>query len=380
MPVLGRRALIDIALPTGVSGNEIARIQMQEGMTAPEVIANAAAVIGVVNEELMTDYGGVISETDRVFARYMQGQSARSMTPLRVEFKDSDKVRSENVGHMLPINDYQDAIGWTPLWLQRCSRLDVDDDLRLIAFRWRNRFDYELFQRALTPTENTIGGNGYDVPWAIGSGVSVPFIPPQQGATQFDATHTHFIYKNDATTGVDHGTLLESMAEELRHHRHSGLLTAFVSDAELNDYAALDGFVELTPSNIQTISGATEAGDRVRIMTGEAYGIPGQLFGYYKSKVRGLIELRSHDRVPEHYAWMTRSYGRLSPLNGLVVREERGKGFGLMVMPKMTDDMVRQLDHLAFEATYGIGVNDRTNGVAGYIAEGASEYVTPTIS
>jgi hypothetical protein len=76
---------------------------------------------------------------------------------------------------------------------------------------------------------------------------------------------------------------------------------------------------------------------------------------------------------------MTKSYGLNDPRNGLAVREEPGVGFGMQVKPKMTDDAVRQLKRIAFEATHGVGVNDRTNGVAGYIADSASQYVEPTI-
>jgi hypothetical protein len=51
----------------------------------------------------------------------------------------------------------------------------------------------------------------------------------------------------------------------------------------------------------------------------------------------------------------------------------------MQVKPKMSDDMVRKLDRIAFEATHGVGINDRTNGVCGYIADSAAAYVEPTI-
>jgi hypothetical protein len=54
-------------------------------------------------------------------------------------------------------------------------------------------------------------------------------------------------------------------------------------------------------------------------------------------------------------------------------------GFGLVPRPQVTNDVMPELDKVLFKAGYGVGVNDRLNGVAMYIASGASQYVNPSI-
>ncbi len=378
MALLGARALIDLAIPTGLDGAEILKFQLQDGRTAQQVIAEAAAMIGNINEELNAQYGGLWQITEEQYARYAQGEAARSETPLKAEFKRADGVRAAEIGHMLRLLDYEDAVEWTPLYLRRAYPTQITADLQLIADRWRNRVDKDVIARALTNTEHAIGSLGYDVPWAIGTGVNVAYIPPQFGATIFDSTHTHFVVKDLDSDGYD--DLIEAMMAHLREHGHRGTLTALVAFDDVASYSAFSTsgeFVELNPAGLQIIAGSSSA--PVRVASGETDGIPGELFGYWKSKHYGLCELRSHSRVPTGYALMTKSYGVGSPRNGLAVRTEPGIGFGLRVSPQVTSSINPELDYIKFEATHGVGVWDRTNGVAGYIASGASTWSNPSI-
>jgi hypothetical protein len=381
MPLLGARALIDIAVPTGIDGSEVLRFQLQDGRSAEEVIAESAAILGEVNEELEQRFGGLYFRTEDQYAIATVGQTSRTKTPRKAEFKRADGVRTEQHGNMLPLWDYEDAVEWTPLYLRRAFRSQIDGDLMLIRDRWFTRVHYDLLRRSLTNDENLIGTNGYDVPWAIGTGMNVNFIPPQYGSRVFSSSHTHFVVKNDSDSGVDYNDLIESMMEELRHHGHRGNLQILVSEDDLDTvvaYSTSGEFVELNPANLTVISGNTNA--PVRVAAGEADGIPGELFGYWKSKKWGVAELRYDEVIPTAYALATRSYGINNPRNGLAVREEPGIGFGIMAKPQVTSDVNPELDYIKFEAGHGVGVNDRTNGVAGYIAAGATEWVDPDLS
>lgn len=379
MALLGARALIDRAIPTGLDAGEILKFQLEDGRTAEQLIGEAAAMIGDLNTELNSLYGGLWYVTERQYSRYANGETARSQTPAKSEFKRADGVRSSMIGHMLPLNDYEDAVEWTPLYLRRAYGEDITADLQLITDRWRNRVDRDIFVRALTNTENAIGSAGYDVGWAIGTGVNVNYIPPQYGATIFGTSHTHYLVKDDSS--LDYDDLVESMMLEMRHHGHMGTLSLLVSFNDVAEYSAFTSaglFVPLEPANVQVIAGSSSA--PVRIITGATDGIPGDLFGYWKSPHYGLAEIRSHARIPTNYAYMTKSYGVNNPRNGLAVRTETGIGFGLMVTPMVTHSINPELDYIKFEATHGVGVNDRINGVAGYINAGASSWVNPSIA
>jgi hypothetical protein len=246
-------------------------------------------------------------------------------------------------------------------------------DLDEIADRWENRLDFLFWTRALTDTENPVGDSGYDVGWAIGTGGNVDYVPPDFRGATFTSTHTHYEYVNSSGDD-DHATLLNAMAEELRHHGHDSRLTCFVSASDLASYQALSKFVTLTP--FQVGSGGTAV---MMYDNDEMNGTPGERFGFFHSNM-GLIELRYHYRIPTGYAWMTRSYGVDNRRNGIAWYEEPGVGWGLIVDPQLSRSISPKLDSVMFDATLGTSVNDRTNGVAGYIADGASEYTNPTIS
>lgn len=379
MALLGARALIDRAIGTGLDATEILKFELQDGRTAEQVIGEAAAMIGDLNQQLLNQYGGLAYITERQWARYANGESSRSETPVKSEFKRADGVRASMIGHMLPLVDYEDAVEWTPLYLRRAYGDDITADLQLITDRWRNRVDKDIITRALTNTENAIGSAGYDVGWAIGTGMNVNFIPPQHGATIFSSSHTHYVVKDDST--LDYDDLVEAMMGQMRHHGHTGTLSLLVAYDDAAEYSAFTSaglFVPLEPAQIQVVAGSTSA--PVRITQGTTDGIPGDLIGYWKSPIYGLAEIRTHARIPTDYAFMTKSYGINNPRNGLAIRTEAGVGFGLMVTPQRSQSINPELDFIKFEATHGVGVNDRINGVAGYIANSAASWVNPTIN
>lgn len=379
MALLGARALVDRIVGTGLDANEILKFQMRDGRNAEDIILEAAAMIGDVNEELSNQYGGMWFMTERDYARYAQGESARSVTPRKAEFKRADGVRASMIGHMLPLHDNEDAVEWTKLYLRDAFAEDITADLQLIVDRWRNRVDLDMITRALTNTENPIGSSGYDVGWAIGTGVNVAYVPPQYGATVFDANHTHYVVVDDASG--DYDDLVEAMMAQLRHHGHMGTLTLMVSQADVAEYSAFQAaglFVPITPPGIQIISGNTNT--PVFTATGEINGIPGELFGYWKSPNYGLAEIRTHGRIPTNYAFMFKSYGINNARNALALRTHPSQGFGLRVDPQVTRSINPELEFILFDATHGVGVNDRINGVAGYINAGANAWVNPDIA
>lgn len=357
MALLGARALIDLAVPTGVDGAEILRFQMQDGRTAEEVVAEAAAIIGVVNEEVEQTFGGLYYRTETQFGMTTQG-GASGMTPRKSEFKRADGVRTEQIGSMLPLWDYEDGVEWTPLYLRRAYRSQITGDLQQIADRWRNRINRDIWKRALTNTENAIGSAGYDVPWAIGDSVSVPYVPPSYGSLDFDATHTHFVADNDFNDAINAAML------QLRHHGHSGRLSVYINPDDADEATAFTDegyFIKYVPAGItiNAVSGAAMA-----IAQGELQGMPGEIIGLWDAGINGYAEIRTHYGVPAGYGFATKSYGVNNPRNGLAVREEPAIGFGLRVMPQVTRDINPELDFILFEATHGVGVNERLNGVA----------------
>jgi hypothetical protein len=218
------------------------------------------------------------------------------------------------------------------------------------------------------------------VPWAIGTGTNVNFVPPQYGSyPPFDSTHTHFIAQAGGVSAANCNTLLEKLVKELRHHGHTGRLTALVSESDVAAYAGITGgkFVKFVPQGlgIQPVTGAS--GAPVFISQEDIEGMPGEIFGLFLSELGPTVLVRAHEGIPTAYAWMTKSYGTNSPKNGLAVREHPTQGFGILPDPILTKSLNPQLEYIQFKGIHGVGVNDRLNGVGGYM--GGAAWANPTI-
>lgn len=376
MAVLGPRALIDLALPTGIDAGELMRFQMQEGMTAAEVIGLAATVIGEVNVAIEQRWGGLFYITEQMTAQYRQKTGSARKTPTNSEFTTADPVRGGRIGHMLPREDYTDTIAWSEEFLRRASRELIRLDIDEISDSWYNRLDSQIIERALTTTEQLIGSAGYSPGWAIGTGMNLNYIPPQYRAYTFDSTHTHFIKTNAAISTTNTISTLILMAAQLSHHGFSGRKVAIVAEVDAAYYTGMTGFIAIIPAEFRAITGGSAA---LTLATGEVEGIPGETLGYVMTP-SGIVEIRAHERIPTGYLWMTKSFGVNNPRNGLAIWTENGVGFGLRPDPQVSRSIMPKLEAVFFKATHGVGVGDRLNGVAAQITTGGTTYVNPTIS
>lgn len=372
---LGARALLDNAVPTGVDTGVLFERGMEEGIATGDILQLAAAMTGGKNEELENRYAGIITFTERDYSRYRQGEAGRSPTPLKSEFAAEDGKRAQKIGHMLPRNDFHDEVHYTKEYLERGVREDVRDDIAVVNDSWDDRVDLDVIRRLLSAEEDLVGTSGYSPGWAVGSGVNVPFIPPKRGNITFDSSHTQYLRHNGAFNNTNLATVLNNAARLLSRLGHTGRKLCLVSEADVATYTSLDSkqFVRFIPAGFEVNTGAS---DIIRAQ-GELTGVPGEIFGYWLSSY-GVIELRYHERIPTTYGWMGKSYGTNSPRNPLAARIE-SKGFGLMIDPEFRMGTLPRLQKLDFDATHGIGVNDRTNGVAFQIATGGSTYTNPDI-
>lgn len=380
MAVLGPYLLMDNAFPTGVDAALLARLALEEGLSQDAAVAQAADIIGTRNQEIMNRYGGVLAQTGRRDLEYRAGTGSRSMLQKSAELSRNFVEKGLEAGHMLPRDDFDGGVDYSDNFARRGNAQKFMLGLQQLADDWENRVDYDIILRALTSTEVSVGA-GYSVGWAIGSGGNDPFIPPQWRGALFDSTHTHFIFLDSAASKT-YGDLFTQLLLQLRHHGHSGRATILTSNnaTDITAITALAGFVSLEQPRVIVNNAST--GAPVRFMEDAALadnlGVPGEVYGYFNSPGYGIAELRTHTRIPQHYAFATKSYGIGNAKNGLAMYVENPLGFGLMVEPRYVSTPELKLERIRVMATHGIGVNDRTNGVAGYLASGASSYVDPT--
>lgn len=361
--IIGPRLAADLIFPVGgMDATRILNFQNRNGLTPEQIVAKAAGAIGGANEAVMARWGGVSYITEDTFARYRAGVGGTARkTPKKTESTQTDPVQGILSGHMLPIQDYEDALMWDWQYLRDAYEAQIDTDVQEVADAFRYRCEVDFLNRIMSNAENAIGG-GYDVPWAIGTGTNVNFIPPPYQAYQFTSSHTHFV-PNSGSDAAARLTVLTTMIQELRHHGISGTLALFVSVNDVANWAAVTGFVEINPQNIQVVTGGSAA---VRFVTGELNGVPGELFGFFKTNF-GVVEVRYLEIMPTNYCWMTRPYGENNVNNGIALRVHPTQPFGMAPDVQVTSSVMPQLKGINLKATHGVGVNRRVNGVAGMV-------------
>jgi len=376
--ILGPRAAIDMVTPTGVDAAKVFEFTVLRSSQNPQqILSEAAATVGQMNENLVAEYGSLFYVTESMYSFTRQGEATRQSSPERAEFTNADAKISSLIGSMLPYKKINDALGWSQDYLVDAFPAQLVADVQFLGERWRNKFEFDMFKRMLTNTENALG-SGYDVPWAIGTGTTVDYIPPQAGAKLFDANHTHFIAL-DTDTPSTFVTLIEAQVSALREHRIRGRVALLISEDDATTVMALTRFSEFIPQVINVVGGNTSS--PVNFALGEYEGIPGDLMGYYRS-TKGLVEVRTHPRMPQGYTFLTRPYGINNPQNGLALRVHPSRGFGMSFEPDIRRIYNPRLEKVDCEAWYGFGINDRLNGVAGLLKSSvtAGTWVNPSDS
>lgn len=376
LPTLGPRAAVDlIQTYAGVDFSRVLNFQNRQGLTGQRIITQAYAAIGGVNQALINKYGDLLYITTADTVIYRTGETTRTKTPRKAEFARGDSVRTNRTGHSLPLTDYEDVLDWGEIWLRDAKQSDVDDDLQLMSERWQNRVEDDVLSRMFVNTEFPQGA-GFDVGWAVGTGVNVPYVPSPYSGVTFDATHTHYKWASSVSSAAVQ-TLMETAVGELRHHGHSGNLTALVSEADVSTYVGMSKFVALQPAGFMIVPGNGSAS--VQVAQGTVSGMPGELFGYLNTS-KGIVELRYYSRIPTGYFFMSKSYGQNNPANGLALRVHPDIPFGMRPNPVIDRTLTPVMEGIKLVATHGVGINKRLNGVACYFAGSASGYVNPSFA
>lgn len=373
--VIGPATIVRRAIPTGVDGARVAEWRMRDGLTFREFVDRIALAIGEFNTRMANKWSWLYSLTEEDMMEYPDGGS---ITPLQAitDLDRVDMVHGETIGHMVDLKPYGGAVGGSWRYYRDSREAQILSDIRTIIRRAEWRFELALHTRLFVNTENAIGSAGYDVPFVRGTGGNIDFTPPAMDGVAFASSHDHFIgLDSGSKTGANQ---LNEMAATLEEHGHQAPFTALVSRADVATFAALPDFVQLVMPRITMV-------DRAAVTSGNEFfasGTPqvtGGAFGYYQSNY-GEVELRSTNRVPTGHAAMVKSYGNNDPRNSLAVRVHPDQGFGLFIVPSMSDEDAYPVKRLNIEFEFGVGVGeDRTNGTSSKLVSGGT-YGNPTIS
>lgn len=359
-------------MPDGLSGDGIAAYQALAGWDYMDVAELASAAVAGFLQRKANQYGWGFAVTAERWKRYPNAGTSTRLNPTTTKSQPV-YYTGEEIGHALPlINWEQAAIALTLTGSELLTMGQIESAIRNMVASWDKTFDYEFWWRKTSNVEQS-HELGTSVPFVRGTGGTVDFVPPPVGAKTFTSAHDHF----NASTNRE--TLVNSMVVDLLEHElPPGQVVLTISRADFSNWSALEDFAILIGGALQWDRGGATSGPQFAQMGTVDYAAAGVIGGFYTNY--GLIAVRATDFLPTNYCTMEISYGNLNPMNSIHVcydpRQTPGWG------PNADMETARRVSYpfsaIVFPWKFGVGVNNRLNGVAGY--SGGATWANPTLS
>jgi len=365
MAILGISDLKRVGLPTAWDANEIMKVRLASGQTFGDFMRSLRNAIPLINQALVTGelgwVGRLVAFQDNPEVAYPVGTMASGVRPSG-EYSDAIPFRGKISGHMLPIQAWERALGWTRVGLLKANQQQLDADVRSAITDIKLHWQKAALQRLFKFEADVVGSTGKSPGFADGGAAIGDYAPPPSPrGEKFATTHNHYLRKDDITDAN-----VKAAVYHLWEHGHPKPYTLVASEADRAKFAALDGWVKPAVPGVQVA--LTETRAQATDLT--------PFDGYYDAGELGLVQVRFAPLVPAGYFGIYKDYGVLDPRNPLRVRWDSNIGVGWSLWPGQ-DFGKRAL--AMFYAEYGFGVGeDRTNGVLVKIA-GSGDYTTPAI-
>lgn len=345
----------------GVDDSVLQRYALADGVTYDRLVGELRVVLTGLNGEFTRHplWSSLIATQDapNVMA-YNTGSStyAEELT----DYTRPEPKHAEVQGHMLPLRRPAAALGWTWLKLKDMTFAEGQADIRLAADSLRNSYRRYIFARLLKRGDDLVS-SGYSPGFATAAAnTNLDFTPPSFGGADFTADHEHYV----AAAGGWTTTIIDDMESELKEHGHMGPYRLLIASADAATVTGLTGFA--FPTTGTYVPAPSVA---VAISEEPATDDGFQFLGSYKN-----TRIYIAPGMPQHYGFMYRSYGSLSPMNPIRIRAERGYSAPTArVLREATGGVqdaergVNPLMNLMAYMEVGVGVGNRTNGTTRYV-------------
>lgn len=260
-----------------------------------------------------------------------------------------------------PLDKFQYNIGWTREWEKRKSPADFARSQQGAQQGHRQRLLYELKIALFLSANYTFRDHLVDfVDLGVKRLVNADSatIPNGPNGETFDgATHTHYLANATLTPAA-----VDAAITHLVEHGHGGAVKMYIAQANEAAVRGLTGFSAYPDPRLILGTQANQPGERLDItrVTNRAIGIYGAAEVVVKS-------------------WMIANYMFLFDAAGnkktLRIREDSDGSLALTKVAELDDHPLRA-DYM--ESYYGVGVENRTNGVILQFNNGT--YQDPTIA
>ena len=326
-----------------------------------------------LNEERAVAWGDLIALTTEQAIWYMNGGAVGPTAKTMGKSRPPSR-RGFNAGHMIDLFVWSDSFGGDRRTLEDMTESQLIGSVVGLITGFRDRFDYEILNRALTDTHYSAGTSGYNVGWCDGDSSTVKYAPPKWNGKTFYEDHSHYAgYNSSNSKTLD--DVITGLAFLLAEH---GLpvnvnLRALISEADAGTVEGLANYV--TPVLDVTVDrgGATSGSQYFEL--GKVGSIPnsgGRFFGMYRTRY-GFVELYALPRIPTGYVFEYRPGEPFAANNALALRYRKSTGYGLKILeiPDFTTTFpVKEID---LEDEYGVGTGkNRYAGAAGLLVAGGT--------
>lgn len=367
MATLSFADLRDRALPSLWDESTILTVQMQEGYSFQQLLADVQAGLTALNNSLldMPHFAGLFAVQDEPQIEYEVG--VVNGFELATEYGRPDPRRGATTGHMLPIKTYDRGLGWTMRYLQKARRAKLDVDVRSAVRDGKDLWQKTLLQRLFRMEGEAVGSVALaSVPLADGGVADASYVPPKSPeGEEFTSAHDHFLRLDGIST-----TNVNAALEHLTEHGHESPFELWVSKTDLASWTNTANVAFKQPEYPQLIyrdSGQIRA-DLVDT----------QIYQGYIETDYGIARVIPSPRLPTAYWGVYKTYGAGDPRNPLRVRIDPVVGFGFRLVPGQWANAPIEMAVIEIEFGVGIGA-DRTNGVM-VLNAATGDYVTPTIT
>jgi len=363
---LGTRDTTSLVMLTGWDATALKNFELQDGTSYATIVGQLNAAMGALAAELRSDsfYSGLVSYTDQPDLEYRIG-SSNGMSRF-TEYGRPDPKRAETEGHMLPLLDWDGALGWTWKYLKEARmeqiQADISDAVKDVRDKWRVQILTRLFKRGDDSGDNKgLGTGGYSPGFATAAGsTSVDFRPPDFAGTSFTTAHEHYV---GIAGGVFTNAVFEDAYDELREHGHKAPFEFAVGTDHRTEIEGLTDSVLVGDADVRygTSQDLAAVGDQ-----------------YFA--VNNHFRIREVRGIPQYYGFGYKSYGPNSQRNPIRIRLAKGITAPRVVV--MTDpragNQTTPIQYLMTFTEFGVGVADRTAGTPRYVNNATWADGTPT--
>lgn len=346
----------------GVDSDYLRGLSTRSGLKFTTIVGMVDSAMRGINEGVHPIVADLVFPTTRADAPVQR--IGRKTVQRRAEYTVARPQRGEAKTFMLPIDDWDIAIGFTEDGLESASSDYITDELREMVEAFQRLHLQQTLERLFNPSEVPVGkGSSVLSPGFAGSGtggnVFEGFFPD---GTTIPNDYTHYA----VTDAAGLGAAMTQLAKDAQRW-HGRAYLDLVGSAEMIDaIAALPNgqFVEAGSALIRNAQGEREA-----LVDPDTY------VGVVNKVIR--VKHPLGELTTPHLA-VYRTYGRFNANNPLAWRYDTLAGKGREAW--IRDRGMYPLGQANAMQRFGVGVFNRVGAWLLFMDESATEYAAPAFS